>query len=494
MTRPNSLALERSSHGSSLEQSEEEEEEEETPSSLGEVPVAAMPPAPHDGMPTAALFKMITADDAYRIVRETCRSLTKCVEGLPLVAAHRHVLAEDIHAKDPVPAYRASVKDGYAVHSADGPGKYPVVYECHAGVDVSKLAPLQKNTIAYISTGGPLPEGADAVVQVEDTKTTGDVSDGNRVVQILKTSTPSEDVREVGSDMAVGECVIKAGTMIGAAEVAMLATVGVVEVPVYRKPRVAIMSTGDEVEEPMTETLPLGKVRDANRAMLLAAVSELGALPIDMGIARDTEANVEQAIEDAISQGADVLISTGGVSMGNRDFIKGILQRMGTVHFGKICMKPGKPCTFATIKRADEQSVVFFGLPGNPVSALTTFHLYVSPSIKILQGLPESQLRVGVYATTTSPIRMDASRVEYRRVLVEYISDPGETARGKLVAHDAQGAQASSRIMNYHGANALLVVPSQADRLGETVLPAGTVLPAVILEGKRILRHELGQN
>ncbi len=450
-----------------------------------------MSPIPNDGMPTAASFKMISADDAYRIVCATCNSLAKSVEGLPLTAAHRHVLADDIHAKDPVPAYRASVKDGYAVRSSDGPGKYPVVYECHAGVDVSRLAPLEKNSVAYISTGGPLPEGADAVVQVEDTKTTGDVSAGKRVVQILKTTSPSEDVREIGSDMAAGECVLKAGTMIGAAEVAMLATVGVVEVPVYRKPRVAIMSTGDEVEEPMTENLPLGKVRDANRAMLLAAVSEVGACPIDVGIARDTEANVEQAIEGAISQGADVLISTGGVSMGNKDFIKGILQRIGTVHFGKICMKPGKPCTFATIKGADARTVVFFGLPGNPVSALTTFHLYVSPAIKILQGLPESQLRVGAYATTTSPIRMDASRVEYRRVLVEYISEPGETARGKIAAHDAQGAQASSRIMNYHGANALLVVPSQADRLGETVLPAGTVLPVVILEGKRVLRYEV---
>lgn len=443
----------------------------------------------YDTKPAAAAFKMISADDAYRIVCATCSSIAKSVQGLPLATAHRHVLAEDIHARDPVPAYRASVKDGYAVNSSDGPGKYPIVYECHAGVDVSKLPPLQRNTVAYISTGGPLPEGADAVVQVEDTCMTKDVVDGKRVVEISKHATPSEDVREVGSDMAAGECVMKAGTLIEAAEVAMLATVGVVKVPVYRMPQVAVMSTGDEVEEPMTEVLPLGKVRDANRAMLLAAVSEAGASPIDMGIARDTEEKVEQAIESAISRGADIIISTGGVSMGNRDFIKGILQRIGTVHFGKICMKPGKPCTFATIKREGDRSIVFFGLPGNPVSALTTFHLYVSPSIKILQGLPDSKLRINCYVTTTSNIQMDAARVEYRRVLVEYVSEPGETAHGKIVAHDGMGAQASSRIMNYHGANALLVVPSQADRLGETVIPAGTVLPAIILGGKRILRH-----
>ena len=152
-------------------------------------------------------------------------------------------------------------------------------------------------------------------------------------------------------------------------------------------------------------------------------------------------------------------------------------------------MKPGKPCTFATIKRGD-RTVVFFGLPGNPVSALTTFHLYVSVAIKILQGLPEGKWRICAYATTTADIRMDPSRVEYRRVLVEYVSEPGETASGKIVAHDSMGSQASSRIMNYHGANALLVVPSQAERLGDTVLPAGTVLPAVMLEKKRILRHE----
>jgi len=449
-----------------------------------------MPLFNKDTKPAAAAFKMISAEDAYKIVTETCVAVPRRRIDAPLSSAHGHVLASDIHARDPVPAYRASVKDGYAVRSADGAGRYPVVYECHAGVDVSKFDGLKKQTVAYISTGGPLPDGADAVVQVEDTKMTGDVVQGHSVVEILKDSTPSEDVREIGSDMAAGECVLKAGTMVCAAEVAMLATVGAVNVPVYARPRVAIMSTGDEVEEPMVESLPLGKVRDANRAMLLAAVAEVGASPIDMGIARDSEAVVERTIEDAISQGADVLISTGGVSMGNKDFIKGILQRIGTVHFGKICMKPGKPCTFATIVRGD-RTVVFFGLPGNPVSALTTFHLYVSPAIKILQGLPEGRWRIGAYAVTTAEIKMDPSRVEYRRVLVEYISDPGETANGKIVAHDGMGSQASSRIMNYHGANALLVVPSQAERLGDTVLPSGIVLPIIMLEGRRILRHEV---
>ena len=293
-----------------------------------------MPLFNKDAKPAAAAFKMISADDAFEIVTKTCKSIKRPTQTVPLSASHGHVLAEDIHAKDPVPAYRASVKDGYAVRSCDGAGKYPVVCECHAGVDVSKLGTLKPKTVAYISTGGPLLEGADAVVQVEDTKMTGEVVQGHSVVEILKNASPSEDVREVGSDVAKGACVLEAGTMIGAAEIAMLATVGAVNVPVYQKPRVAIMSTGDEVEEPMIESLPLGKVRDANRAMLLAAVSEVGASAMDVGIARDTEANVERKIEDAISQGADVLISTGGVSMGNKDFIKGILQRIGTVRTG----------------------------------------------------------------------------------------------------------------------------------------------------------------
>jgi gephyrin len=347
---------------------------------------------------------------------------------------------------------------------------------------------LKAKQVAYISTGGPVPEGSDAVVQVEDTRMTDEVVDGQHsVVEICKQVTKGEDIRAIGSDMMPGELVMKKGEYIGAGEIAMLATVGVTQIPVYRKPTVAIISTGDEVEEPTIDVLPKGKVRDANRAMLVSAVLEAGARPLDMGIARDSEDTVEGAINEAISMGADIIITTGGVSMGSKDFIKPILSRKGTIHFGKICMKPGKPCTFATISR-DENDIIVFGLPGNPVSALTTFNLLVSPCIRRLCGFPDDRLEIRTQAVTSFPIRMDSSRTEYRRVKVTFEPDSCDTSTGKLVAYDIAGSQISSRIMSYREANALMVVPSR-DQLDiqDGILPSGSLLPVIMLQTKRIL-------
>jgi len=185
----------------------------------------------------SAAFKMISAEDAWTIVCDTASRVAPRTELVSLHVAQGHVIGEDILAKDPVPAYRASIKDGFAVRASDGRGKYPIVYECHAGVDVDAFPELRAGHVAYIRTGGPLPEGADAVVQVEDTKMTGDVVDvvgvvggKHSVVEILKDAVEGEDVREIGSDMKPGELVLRKGELIGAAEVAMLATVGVTQV------------------------------------------------------------------------------------------------------------------------------------------------------------------------------------------------------------------------------------------------------------------------
>jgi gephyrin len=431
----------------------------------------------------SAAFAMISAAEARSIVLEKSKPLD--VQYVSFDVAQGHVIGEDVVAREPVPAYRASIKDGYSVVSSDGPGLYPVVFECHAGSTEAVKMVLKENQVAYISTGGPVPEGSDAVVQVEDTRMTDDVIDGQHsVVEICKKVESGEDIRAIGSDMMPGELVMKKGEYIGAGEIAMLATVGVTEIPVYRKPTVAIISTGDEVEEPTIEVLPMGKVRDANRAMLVTAVLEAGARPIDMGIARDSEENVEKAINEAISMGSDIIITTGGVSMGSKDFIKPILARKGTIHFGKICMKPGKPCTFATI----ESNVIVFGLPGNPVSALTTFNLLVGPCIRRLSGFPEDKLEIRAQAVTSFPIKMDSSRTEYRRVRVTFERESSETSSGKLVAHDIAGSQISSRIMSYREANALMIVPSRADmEIEDGILPLGSLLPVIMLQTKRIL-------
>lgn len=439
----------------------------------------------------AASFDMISPEDAFEKVIDIASRSILPVERVSFDVAQGHVVGDDMVGQYPVPAFRASIKDGFAVRSTDGPGLYPIVFECHAGREVHDGVFLGEKQVAYITTGGPVPNGADAVVQIEDTRMTEDVVDGKySVVEILKQTNPGEDVRDIGSDMRPGEVVLRKGDYIGAAEISMLATVGLTEIPVYRKPMVAILSTGDEVVEPTVKVLPVGKVRDSNRAMLVTAVSEAGARAFDLGIVGDSEEMVETAIKEAIQLGADIIITTGGVSMGNKDYIKPILEKIGTIHFGKICMKPGKPCTFATVCREGNRNVILFGLPGNPVSALTTFHLLVSPCIRRMAGHQEDTLRTRTTARTSFPITMDPSRTEYRRVRVSFEVDSTTSGIGTLVAHDVGGSQISSRIMSYCGANALLEVPSQKQRPSDGgVLDTGTVLPVLLLQNKRIIQN-----
>ena len=418
----------------------------------------------------ASAFQMIPLSEAL----ETVLSLTKPLptQSLRFDESYGHTVAHAVRAVDPVPGYRASIKDGYAVLSSDGPGEYPIAFEAHAGSHPSILKP---GDVAYIGTGGPVPDGADAVVQIEDTIFLGE----NRV-KILKQVHPGEDIREIGSDLKSGEIIMNAGEDIASAEVGMLATAGAVHVEAHSTPVVAVLSTGDEVQEPFEGPLVPGKVRDANRMMLVYAARAVGASALDLGIVRDSEEQVETAIDRAIESGANIIITTGGVSMGNKDFVKPILSKKGTIHFGKICMKPGKPCTFATITRATngnpstKREVYVFGLPGNPVSALTTFHLLVVPCIRRLRGLPDPHLpRISV--KTTFPIIMDPHRPEYRRAHVRFVVNDSEACSGTFQAYST-GGQISSRIMSFRSANALLEVPQ---RKGE--LPAGTVLPAQLL-------------
>jgi gephyrin len=421
----------------------------------------------------SAAFKMISIPEALEIVLSETQLLP--AQRLPFQDAFRHTLAEDVHAAEPVPAYRASIKDGYAVRATDGPGEYHVAFEAHAG---TKPEVLSENAVAYVSTGGPIPEGADAVVQIEDTERLGD---GN-AVRILRQVEPGEDIRAVGSDMEQGEIALHSGQIVGAAEVGILATVGAVKVQVRRKPVVAVLSTGDEVEEPSAPTLGEGKIRDANRAMLLAAASGVGATVVDLGIARDSVERVEAALDAAIEAGADALLTTGGVSMGDKDFIKPLLERRGTIFFGKVCMKPGKPLTFARVPAGSHsdgssRSLLVFGLPGNPASSLVTFHLVVVPCLRKMEGWQDPSLR-RVHVRTLMDIKMDPQRPEYHRAVVRWARREGSgELEGEFVA-ESTGGQISSRILSLRSANALLEVPR-----AKGVLPAGSLVSALLLGG-----------
>ena len=383
-------------------------------------------------------------------------------------------MAADVTSNEPVPGYRASIKDGYAVCASDGPGEYTVAFEAHAG---TPPLPLWPGAIAYISTGGPVPIGADAVVQIEDTHI---VSEEHKKVKILRQARPGEDIRDIGSDLPAGRVVLAAGQHIGAAEVGILATVGATTVSVHRKPHVAVLSTGDEVMDPGVGELSPGKIRDANRAMLLAAAAGAGCPPsqvTDLGIAADSKEQVAEALDKAVAGGADVLLTTGGVSMGDKDYIKPLLAERGTIFFGKVRMKPGKPLTFAKIERGGGRPpLLVFGLPGNPASSLVTFHLIVVPCLRKLEGWKDPYLR-RIHVKTAFEIVMDPQRPEYHRAVVKWEKKDTDkdTQEGEFVAYST-GGQISSRIMSLKSANVLVEVPAVKGRLA-----AGTRMTALIV-------------
>jgi molybdopterin molybdotransferase len=262
-------------------------------------------------------------------------------------------------------------------------------------------------------------------------------------------------------DLARGQLVLAARSRIGPAEVGLLATAGRASVPVYRRPRIAVLATGDELVEPH-QTQPPGSVRDSNRYALMAAAEEAGAEVVWHGHAIDDEALLEAAMRQGLAA-ADVLLTSGGVSMGTRDLIKPLLERMATIQFGRVSFKPGKPLTFATT--ADRK--LAFGLPGFPVSSLVTFEVFVRPAL-LKMGGAERVLRPRIDVALGHPIRPDPIRPEYQRATVSWED-------GRFVARTT-GLQASSRLLSIVGANALLELEA-----GGEPLAAGTMVPALLL-------------
>jgi gephyrin len=288
---------------------------------------------------------------------------------------------------------------------------------------------------------------------------------------------PGVDVRAVGCDVAEGEVVLRRGDVVGAAEVGILIACGVRSVDVVRRVVVGVMSTGDEVVDAAAAAGgggalgAGGRIIDSNRPMLLAAVAE--TLPwcvgVDLGIVRDEHAAVKAAMEDALAR-CDVVLTSGGVSMGSRDVVKPVLAEVATVHFGRVCMKPGKPLTFAT---AAARNACAVGLPGNPVSAFVCFHLAVATAAKTLAGWPEeAALGTLVRATLAHDIALDPARPEYHRVNLRWTPD-GYVAT-------STGAQASSRLLSARSAHALLALPARAG-----AMRAGAVCDAYLLKHPR---------
>jgi gephyrin len=385
------------------------------------------------------------------------------------------VLAEDVHARESVPAFRASIVDGYAVvvpPGGDMRGTYPVVAVSHASASDDGGAVLREGEIARITTGAPLPRGATSVIMVEDTvlvETTATATgeEEARVGILAEGVREGENIREVGSDVEKGARVLRRGEQVSAAggEVGLLASVGVGEVKVYWRPVVGVLPPGDEIVQHDREgELRLGEVRDTNRPGLIAAARDWGYEVVDLGIASDEAGSLEEVLRDAMRR-VDLVITTGGVSMGELDLLKPTIERSlgGTIHFGRVAMKPGKPTTFATVpvknNEGERVSKVIFSLPGNPASALVTFHLFVLPSLQQMSGIDSPGLpRVPV--VLSHDFSLDKSRPEYHRATVSVGSD------GVLRA-TSTGGQRSSKVGSMKAANALLCMPSGPEPLSK---------------------------
>jgi molybdenum cofactor synthesis domain-containing protein len=406
-------------------------------------------------------YPMVPVEQALATVVEHVAPLPATV--LPLERALGLVLAEDVEATISLPPFPASVVDGFALCWQDGHSSRRLIGEQTAG-HVAALS-VETGTAVRIMTGAPIPPGADAVIPVED----ADEWDGEVTPHRDLVLKAGMGIRPVGQDVAAGTLVLAAGTVLGSSELGVLASLGRESIRVHRRPQVGVFSTGDELVEPGSSLGP-GQIWDSNRPTLKAAVVRAGGRPLDLGVIPDTPAILAQRLLEGLTQ-ADILVTSGGVSMGELDLLKPLLERWGTVHFGRVLMKPGKPLTFATVSRqsgSDNPECPFFALPGNPVSALVTFQLFVRPAIRRLLGYERIALpRLTV--TLGHDFRLDPERPEFHRVTLQ-------RQEGRFVAVST-GSQASSRLLSVVGANALLVLEQAAG-----VLPAGSEREALLLD------------
>ncbi|HUA32123.1 MAG TPA: gephyrin-like molybdotransferase Glp [Candidatus Binataceae bacterium] len=402
---------------------------------------------------------MISADEAIRIVLENTSRLG--VERVPILQALGRVLGEEIRSPRDIPGFDNSAMDGYAVRSADvasasesNPVRLEVIETVPAGKMPSKK--VERGQAARTMTGAPIADGADAIIQVEKTRGSGSM------VEILSAAEVRNFIRPRGEDLRRGEGVFSAGKTLAPADLGMLASLNRSMVEVYRRPRVAIVSTGDEIVE--VDQPPTGaQVVNSNGYALAGAVLEAGGEPTILKIARDTEAEIRERLAEALT--FDAMLSTGGVSVGQFDHVKGALDALGLKQlFHGVAQRPGKPLKFGTVGYR-----AVFGLPGNPVSTLVCFYLYARAALRKMGG----HERLGlprVQARCASDIKTAANLTEFVRVIVTRGEDG-------LVATPT-GAQGSGMLSSVSRADGLLVGPAS-----ETILKAGTQAVVLLLGG-----------
>ena len=397
---------------------------------------------------------MLTPEEAQQTVLEHIRPLG--VERVPLLDALGRLLAADVHATYDSPPLDNSAMDGYAVRhedlkdaSEEAPAVLEVIEDIPAGrIGRKTVAPGEASRIM---TGAPVPAGADTVIRVEDTRAAGSR------VEILEGDDLAANIRRRGEDMKLGERLIAAGTELGPGEVGVLATVQRTFVPVHRRPRLAILSTGDELVE-IDEPLEPGKIVNSNTATLAAMARAHGAEPVMLPVAPDDEGRIREAVETALA--SDFILSSGGVSVGEYDYVKKVLTDMGAEEIlWRVAMKPGKPLYFCLLKGKP-----YFGLPGNPVSGCMSFLQFVRPAVRKASGYPpEQQLLPEAAARMENGEENDGDRRQYLRAQLNW-------ENGRLGARTGHRGQGSHILTSMLGANGVVVLePGQRVAAGDEV-------------------------
>jgi molybdopterin molybdotransferase len=404
---------------------------------------------------------MYSVDEALARILPRFRALAS--ETIPLLQSNGRILAEDIRASHDIPAFASSAMDGFAVRAADvgsPPVSLRVVADIPAGT--APTVPVRAGEAARIMTGAPLPEGADAVVPVESTDQQflpGEKAAFPTEVSVREAVRPGAFTRPAGEDATVGSLLLSRGRRVSPAAMGMLAAAGKGTVDVIRRPRVALISTGDELVGP-EEPLAPGQIRDANLYTLYGLVESSGGTPIAIARAKDTLTDVSRAFRQALESQPDIIVSSAGVSVGAFDVVRAVIESMGAVDFWRVNVRPGKPLAVGHI-----ENVPFFGLPGNPVSAMVTFELFVRPALLVMQDQPH--MPIIVRARAAAAITSDGRR-SYLRVRL--------SREGDTITASETGTQSSGALMSMVQADGLMIVPE-----GMRSAPDGTEFEVQLL-------------
>ncbi|MBT8124123.1 MAG: molybdopterin molybdotransferase MoeA [Gammaproteobacteria bacterium] len=404
----------------------------------------------------------IDAKQALQLILNQVDSLNE-KEEVEIREALNRTLAENISSTIDVPGHTNSAMDGYAIHSSDIPleNTTTLINIGTAWAGRPYKGEIKKGECARIMTGAAMPDGTDTVVMQEHVELDGDK------VLVGHANQAGQNVRQAGEDIPVGGQVLNKGKVLTPADLGLLASVGISKVSVVKKLRVAFFSTGDELR-PVGSQLEVGQIYDSNRYTLHGMLMRLGVEIIDLGVIEDKREAVEQAFIDAADK-ANVIITSGGVSVGDADFVKETLEKIGEVNFWKVAMKPGRPLAFGKIK-----NTWFFGLPGNPVSVMVTFYMFVQPALKKLTG-SKYQAPLMIRANCQTKLRKRPGRVEYQRgILTQSENDPTQYKVIKT------GAQGSGILRSMSDANCFIILSMESEGVEEgdnvQVLPFDAII------------------